>query len=104
MEEIRPYLPNGIPEMHLPSLEPLEVPHAELDTGATFKAVFDNIRVYGLSSFIIQNVDVNLNKNIVDLDILFPSVQTTADYTIKGRLLILQLNGNGRCEGNYSEY
>lgn len=90
--------------MHIPTLEPLQIPHAELDTGATFKAIFKNIHVFGLTSFNIRNISMNLDGNVVDLDLQFPFVRTTADYSIKGRLLILQLNGFGKCQGSYSKY
>lgn len=103
-EALRPYLRDGIPEMHLPPIEPLLVPHAELDTGESFKATFDNFLVYGLTNYTLKNIDVDLDKNSVDLDLLFPFVRTTGDYKLKGRLLILQLNGFGKCDGNYSEH
>lgn len=104
LDDILPRLPNGIPEMHIPVLEPLHVPHAELDTGATFKATFNDIRIYGLTNFILKNLDMDLNKNSVSLHLLFPFVRTEATYSMKGRLLIMSLNGFGRCDGNYSEY
>lgn len=102
-EDVRPHLSNGISEMHIPSLEPLLIPHAELDTGATFKAIFDNIRLYGLTKFILKDLNLDFSTNRVDIHLMFPLLNTVADYNIKGRILILQLNGAGKCEGNYSE-
>lgn len=104
MENIRPHLPNGIPDMHIPVLEPLHVMHAELDTGATFKAIFDNIRIYGLTNYTVKNVNVDFAKNTLDLELLFPHVQALADYQLKGRLLILQLNGYGKSDGSYCKF
>lgn len=103
MEDIRPYLPEGIKELRIPPLEPLEVLHAELDTGDSFKAVFDNIRIYGLSDFIVKDVIVDYNATTLTLDLVFPLVRAMADYKIRGRLLILQLNGSGKSLGTYSE-
>lgn len=90
--------------MHIPRLEPLIVPRAELDTGATFKAIFENIHLYGLSSFALKNINLDVNTNTVDIHLLFPSVRAIADYNMKGKILILQLNGVGKCEGNYSKW
>lgn len=89
--------------MHIPSLDPMLIPHAELDTGASFKAIFDNIRIYGLTKFVLKNVTLDIKNNVVDVDLVFPLINTVADYSMKGRILILQLNGFGKCEGNYSE-
>lgn len=104
MEDVRPYLPQGIKELRMPPLEPLLVQHAELDTGSAFKAVFDNINIYGLTNFIVKKINVDIDRNTLEVDLLFPFVRTTADYTIKGRLLILQLNGFGKSRGSYGEY
>lgn len=102
-EQARPRLTSGIPEMHVPSLEPLLIPHVELDTGVSFKAVFNNIHIYGLSKFIMKNVNFDVDRNVVDVNLRFPLVTASADYAMKGRILILQLNGFGKCEGNYSK-
>lgn len=101
-EQARPRLSNGIPEMHVPPLDPLHIPHVELDMGATFKATFDKIRIYGLSNFVLKNLNFNINENKIDVHLLFPYVTAIADYSMKGRILIMQLNGLGKCEGNYS--
>lgn len=82
----------------------MHIPHAELDTGAAFKAIFDDIRIYGLAKFVLRNVSLDVEKNVVDVDLMFPLVKAVADYRMKGRILILQLNGVGKCEGNYSEF
>lgn len=103
-ENARSHLSDGIPEMHIPSLDPMRIPHAELDTGASFKATFDDIRIYGLTKFILKNVDLDIKNNVVDVDLMFPLVKAEADYRMKGRILILQLNGVGKCEGNYSKF
>lgn len=89
--------------MHIPSLDPLLVPHAELDTGETFKAIFDNILIYGLSNFTLKDLNLDLDGNVISIQLKFPKVRAMADYNIKGRILILQLNGAGKCEGNYSK-
>lgn len=74
----------------------------ELDTGASFKATFNNVRLYGLTNFVIRDIDLNFDENFVKLDLFLPLVQGIADYELKGRILILQLNGSGKCMGNYS--
>lgn len=103
MKDVQPYLAKGIKQFRMPSLEPLRVMHAELDTGAAFKAVFDNILIHGLSDFIIHDVHVDFASTKLYLDLVFPVVKITADYKLNGRLLILQLNGAGKSEGSYSE-
>lgn len=101
-EDVRPHLANGIKEMGIPPLEPLVIPEANLDSGSSFNGKFKNIQVYYASEFVIKNFHINLDKNEVKFPIYFPRLRLKSDYTIRGRLLILDLNGNGTADGNLS--
>lgn len=101
-EDIRPRLAKGISEMGIPALEPLKIDSATLDTGASFKATFKNLYVHYATEFVLKNFDIDLDKNQVVLPISFPRLRLLSDYTIKGRLLILELNGSGKVDGNLS--
>lgn len=103
MQKVRPHLPDGIRQMHIPQLEPLYVMHAAIDTGNSFKAIFDNIRIYGLTNFIVKGIDIDIDNTTFSLNLLFPLVRATADYEVNGRLLILRLNGHGKSEGKYGK-
>nr|CAH7720599.1 unnamed protein product [Callosobruchus chinensis] len=85
-ELIRPRLKNGIPEMHIPSFNPLVISQATLNGGVNFEATFNNVR----------------EKFRFEIDIHFDRLRITSDYKINGRLLVLQLNGEGPADGNYT--
>lgn len=104
MEELRPYLRKGIPEMRIPPLEPFKVQYVALDSGDSFKAEFRDLKVYGVSDFMLKNVDFDLDNNKAQIDLLFPKLRILSVYSVKGRILILQLNGHGNADGNYSKY
>ncbi|KAK9888498.1 hypothetical protein WA026_000748 [Henosepilachna vigintioctopunctata] len=102
MEDVRPHLKGGIPEFQLPSMNPLILPQATLDTGANFKATFKNIEVYYIDEFIFRRVNMDLKNNFVDMVLGFSRLRIKSIYNIQGRLLVLQLNGNGPADGNFT--
>lgn len=89
--------------MGIPPLEPLVIPEAALDTGRSFAAKFKNLHVHYATEFVLNNYAVDLDKNEIKLSIYFPRLRLLSDYNIKGRLLILDLNGNGKADGNLSK-
>lgn len=103
VEDIRPYLPNGIPEMHIPQLEPLLVTSAVLDSG-NFLAAFENIYLYGLTKFKVRYLNFDLNKDSSEISVDFDEVNLSADYKVKGRILILDVNGFGKSNGTFCKY
>lgn len=104
MEDIRPRLPNGITEMHIPKMEPLRIQSAVLETERDLRVDFNNLDLYGLTNFKLLNGNFDLKNDVVKVDLLFGKVYGEADYTIKGKLLFLNLNGVGRVNGTMRKY
>lgn len=100
---MRPKLAKGIPEMGIPPMEPLVVPQATLDTGSAFKAEFKNIQVYHDTEFTFDDFLIDFDKNKIEFPIFFPKMRLVSDYKISGRLLILDLNGSGKADGNLTD-
>lgn len=100
VEDIRPYLPDGIPEMHIPRMEPLLVTSAALDS-PNFSAIFENILLSGLTKFKLRHVDFDLNENVGRIGVDFDEVGGVSDYRVKGRILILDLNGFGKANATF---
>lgn len=90
--------------MQIPKWEPLVIPKAELDTGKAFKATFENLKVYHAIDFQMKDLKVAIDENSIDLKIFFPKIKLVADYTMVGRILILELNGKGEGIGNLSKF
>lgn len=59
VENIRPHISKGIPEMHILPLDPMAVPTVTLNQGSrsmNFKAVFTDLKGYGAKNFQLQNI------------------------------------------------
>ncbi|XP_066141331.1 protein takeout-like [Euwallacea fornicatus] len=99
---LRPRMKVGIPELLIPSLDPLIIPEATLSTGSDFKATFRDLHLYRTDAFVMDTLNFDIDKYIIDIKIHFPSIRITSNYTINGRILVLNLNGNGPADGNYT--
>lgn len=55
---VQPYISQGIKELNIPAIEPLEIPMVKLEQGTpavNYKATLTNIRIYGLSKYKFLN-------------------------------------------------
>jgi hypothetical protein len=103
VEQIRPHMKDGIPELFIPPMSPLVLPQAGLDNGDNFKASFRNIEVYYVDEFRVDNLNVDLDNVIFDVAISFPRLRIKSQYNIDGKILILQLKGQGPADGNFTD-
>ncbi|KAJ3654883.1 hypothetical protein Zmor_014036 [Zophobas morio] len=103
VEQLRPHLALGVPELLLPPMDPLVLPEAGLSSGDNFKASFKNIQIYYANEFRIDNLNVNLDKYHIDLELSFPRLRILSQYNIDGRILVLQLHGHGPADGNFTD-
>uniref|UniRef100_A0A6P7H7H9 Protein takeout-like n=1 Tax=Diabrotica virgifera virgifera TaxID=50390 RepID=A0A6P7H7H9_DIAVI len=95
VEELREKLNDGIPEMRIPSINPLEIPFAQMDLGEKSKASMKDIKLYGLPAFIIKDLKIDLDKDYIEIKVDIPHILAEGEYTVKGKLLILTLDGSG---------
>ncbi|KAL1490573.1 hypothetical protein ABEB36_013243 [Hypothenemus hampei] len=102
LEIIRPKMKNGIPELFIPPMNPLVIPQATLNSGANFKATFKDILMYHADEFKLEDFTVDLNNYHIEIKMMFPELRIKSDYNIKGRLLVLNLDGKGPADGNYT--
>ncbi|CAH1116025.1 unnamed protein product [Phaedon cochleariae] len=102
VELLRPRFLAGIPELFIPPLDPLVLPKASLDSGDQFSASFSDIQIYNALDFQLEKVHLDLEKFSVDLAIMFPSLRIKSRYELDGKLLVLQLKGQGLADGNYT--
>ncbi|KAL3282198.1 hypothetical protein HHI36_005392 [Cryptolaemus montrouzieri] len=100
--QVKPHLKNGIPEFQLPAMNPLFLPEASLDNGESFRATFKDIEVFHAYEFDVKYVNVDLKHAQFDMVLGLPRLRIKSKYSITGKLLILQLNGNGRSDGNFT--
>ncbi|XP_017755831.1 PREDICTED: circadian clock-controlled protein-like [Eufriesea mexicana] len=102
---ITPYLAKGIPSLKLPALDPLFLPSLTVDRNLEalkIKANMSQIRVYGATNFLIDDLKANPNDLSVSIKVQLPHVHVNGDYDVQGRLLLLPLNGAGSFKGNFT--
>ncbi|CAH1098583.1 unnamed protein product [Psylliodes chrysocephalus] len=90
---------DGVPEMAIPSINPLVIPHANINLGE-FQAQLENISLYRVQEFIIKKLKVDIDTVNIDLKIKFPKIDCLANYFVKGQLLVLKLDGSGPAQIN----
>ncbi|KDR14111.1 circadian clock-controlled protein-like [Zootermopsis nevadensis] len=103
IETLRPYLLKGIPDLDVPSIEPLTLPEILVAQGAGIKAVGKNIDIYGPGSFVIRKLNVDLENYQVDISVDLPYLTFDGAYEVSGRLLVLPLKGKGPVKANATD-
>lgn len=93
----------GIPELEVPSIEPLTLPEVLVAQGAGIKAVGKNININGPGSFVIKKLNVDLANYQVDISVDLPYLTFNGEYEVSGRLLVLPLKGKGPVRANATD-
>ncbi|KAK4878345.1 hypothetical protein RN001_010851 [Aquatica leii] len=109
IEELRPRLKTGIPELDIPGLEPFELDPIEIDSiggGTRLATNISDIRVYGASSFKILKLTPTLTKkgHNFRFEVIIPRITILAEYELDSRILFLDLKGKGPFNANVSDY
>ncbi|KAL2747542.1 Circadian clock-controlled protein [Vespula maculifrons] len=105
LETITPFLAKGIPSLKLPPLDPLLLPSLTVDRNLEalkIKANMSQIRVYGATNFLVEELNANPHDLTVSIKVQLPHVHVKGDYDVHGRLLLLPLNGAGSFKGNFT--
>lgn len=90
----------------MPSLDPLFVPEiniAQTGGGIQIAAGFKNITISGPTKFRLRSVRADVASDKFRMKIWFPALVMKAEYQIRGQLLMMPINGNGNCAGNFSD-
>ncbi|XP_057337488.1 protein takeout-like [Microplitis mediator] len=106
VEAIKPRLRVGIKELNIPSCEPLKISKINISQSAAtiaVKFVCTNILINGGTHFVLKKVNIDFDKNQIQLKIFFPRLSMTSDYDINGRIMMIPIRGQGQCQGNFSE-
>ncbi|XP_069689917.1 protein takeout-like isoform X1 [Periplaneta americana] len=106
IEDFRPKLIKGVPELGLVPLDPLHIPRIEFKDGTgnfRLKQVLTNLTIYGLRDFNLQRVVANMDNLTMDIYMQTPTMTFTADYDLEGRVLLLPISGKGDCILNFTD-
>ncbi|XP_016996692.1 protein takeout [Drosophila takahashii] len=100
-EALRPKLMEGIPELYIPSMEPLIVPQVKMDqdSGAIYlHSVYRNVKVTGISKHTVNELRLEPSKLKFIVSLTFPKLHLESDYSIKGKIMMMPLLGDGHCK------
>ncbi|XP_066140955.1 circadian clock-controlled protein daywake-like [Euwallacea fornicatus] len=107
IEYLRPKLKEGIPELNVPSIEPLPLNEIKLRSGpnqARINANITNLLVHGPSDFKIIDLKTDLQKTRFVAQFTIPNLHFEGDYDIDMNILFLKYQGKGPIRGNFTNY
>ncbi|XP_072383759.1 protein takeout-like [Diabrotica undecimpunctata] len=105
VEELKPLLIKGIPDLDIPSVEPLHIPEVIIDQGSgpvALKSVYKDIKVYGPSKFIIKDIKVDLEKDKMRIRLFIPRLKVICNYNMEGKIMMMPISGSGKSSSNYT--
>ncbi|XP_030022925.1 protein takeout [Manduca sexta] len=107
VDQLRPKMINGIPELNVPGIEPLSLGQIALargPQGAKLTAVVNDVKVTGPSNFIIEELKSDLDNNRFDFKLLLPKLDFNGKYKMDIQVLLLRLQGRGNITGTFKDY
>ncbi|EDV92574.1 protein takeout [Drosophila grimshawi] len=99
-ESLEPHLMDGIPELYIPPMEPLLVPEIRMDqdSGAIYlHSVYRNVKISGMSKHRLINLTIEPSKHKISFSLTFPKLMLDSEYSIKGKIMMMPLLGDGHC-------
>ncbi|KAK9497011.1 hypothetical protein O3M35_012805 [Rhynocoris fuscipes] len=103
---MKPLLKKGIPELRIPSLNPMVVPKVSVKQGSgpvSLDSTFTDLKINGITDYTIENVRADLDKYQIDFDAKLPYMYNVGDYKIEGKILVLPISGSGDSWSNYTD-
>ncbi|XP_047522660.1 protein takeout [Pieris napi] len=88
----------GVSELAVPPLEPLAVSGMNIEAGAGPVVIaqnYKNIQLHGLTDTVVTNYKADLKHYRLRTESLTPKMEFVADYVMKGRILVLPIQGKG---------
>lgn len=100
IQELKPTLRKGIPEMNVPPLEPLLIKQLVAAQGQGLKVTTEDLKVYGCSNFTIKKLVANLKENKFFFTLDLPHLILDGRYVVDGRVILIPVKGNGPLSGD----
>ncbi|XP_054708722.1 uncharacterized protein LOC129218468 [Uloborus diversus] len=107
IDNFRNQMKEGIPEVNIPVLDPLQLEDLNLDVQenlATMNLKIHQLQVLHLSKFNVTNLKPDLENFYLDLNLTLPELMVNGNYSVNGRLVkIFPIYGQGKFELNASK-
>ncbi|XP_053616904.1 protein takeout isoform X1 [Plodia interpunctella] len=88
----------GIPSLGVPPMEPLHVAGINISSGAgpvVISQNYRNIKLHGLTDSLLTTYKADLKRYRLRTDSITPKMEFIGDYVMKGRILVLPIQGKG---------
>ncbi|KAK9888502.1 hypothetical protein WA026_000752 [Henosepilachna vigintioctopunctata] len=98
LNHLRPYLIQGMNNMHLPSIEPFKIDRMVIENGRgsfRIRAAFFNVTAYGASNYTIKSVKTDVNRYTLELAIGLPKIDIKGKYDVNGNVLLFPVRSKG---------
>ncbi|XP_017780961.1 PREDICTED: uncharacterized protein LOC108565827 [Nicrophorus vespilloides] len=102
LEDAKPYLAEGVPELSIPSLKHVTIPYSFINK-TNFECGVWNFNISGFENFNVLKVDADLKKNLFKFQLEFPAGEAIGSYGCKGNFLNLNMDGTGPFEINATQ-
>ncbi|KAJ8673670.1 hypothetical protein QAD02_004932 [Eretmocerus hayati] len=106
VNEIKPYLSDGIPELDVPPCEPLHLSEIEISqaTGpVAIRSIYHNIKIWGGTDFVLKSIKIDIDKDRIRLKLFIPRLEMQSEYKMDGKILMLPILGEGDAFGNFTD-
>ncbi|RWS17867.1 hypothetical protein B4U79_08052 [Dinothrombium tinctorium] len=98
-EKFKSKVKSGIHPMGIPSMDPLRLERIHLEPtigGDPFDITLKNVRIHGLSSFIVRDLTPKLSELRFRISIIFPTLVAECHYAVNGSIYdVLDVHGTG---------
>jgi len=105
VEQLRPLLARGIPELDIPPIEPIFIGDlivAESVPGQGLTITAKGVKAYGPSKFVLKSLNIVDYPKKFSFELELPQLYAEGLYDIDGRILLIPVKGNGKFHGNFT--
>jgi len=106
IETLRPYLVKGIPELDVPSIDPMiigDLLMSERTRTNGLRLSAKKIRAFGASLFKLKKIEVVEYGRLYNVEAFFPKLNIDGVYEINGQMLQIPVKGSGPLSANYTD-
>ncbi|XP_015173318.1 PREDICTED: protein takeout-like [Polistes dominula] len=103
VEQLKPYLNTGIPELNIPPCEPLYIDRVDLNQtdGSIFiNSYFTDIKIFNSFNSNIKQLKYDVEKNQLKIKQFVPHFEMLSNYNINGKIMMLPISGVGSASFN----
>ncbi|KAE8747350.1 hypothetical protein FOCC_FOCC005992 [Frankliniella occidentalis] len=100
VDDLRPRLMKGIPELDVPAMGPFKIDEVVVGPGFSYRIVGKNLLVTGLEDFRVFRLKADLDRNTFYIGVEIPAVRYTGQYTMNIPTPFMRVNGAGFVNGN----